>query len=246
MILNMFFKYNVSDAVQEWIYDNFVWAIRLRLLKPDTPLVFATKAFFKAPKGEGDVVVAALLDDIQRILQIRQKAFNVLPVNALPEGMAIDYNSLSAVAGTWQDDGDIATIQYDPNLLNNPIGLVSVLAHELMHDVLHGIADYPPGGEDADELNTDLHCITMGFGVLQITHAQNAGWAGYMRQNSRIHALAMFILVRELSQEEAMSALPSANKRQYRKAIKALEKQPEKIAFLQERLHQKRPNLTQH
>jgi hypothetical protein len=239
----MFFKYNISDAVQEWIYDNFVWAIRLRLLTPDTPLVFTTKEFFTAPKGEGDVVVSALLDDIQHILGMRHKAFNVLPVNALPAEMQIDYNALSAVAGSWQDDDNVATIRYDPNLLNNPIGLISVLTHELMHDVLHGIADYPPGGEEAEELNTDLHCITMGFGVLQITYAQNAGWAGYMRQNSRIHALAMFVLVRELSQEDTMSALPSANRRQFKKAIKALQKEPEKITFLQERLHQERPEL---
>lgn len=239
----MFFRYDISDAVQEWIYDNFVWAIRLRLLRPNTPLVFATKDFFTAPKGEGDVVVTALLNDIQHILGMPQKAFNVLPVNTLPTEMQINYNALSAVAGTWQDDEGIASIRYDPNLLNNPIGLVSVLTHELMHDVLHGIADYPPGGEEAEELNTDLHCITMGFGVLQVTYAQNAGWAGYMRQNSRIHALAMFVLVRELSPDETMSALPAANRRQFKKAIKSLQRQPEKIAFLKERLHQDRPKL---
>jgi len=240
----MFFKYSVSEDVQEWIFDNFAWAIRLRLLRPDTPLVLATKEFFSAPKGEGDVVVSALIRDIQRILKVREKPMNVLSINALPHEMQLDYNATSAVAGMWQANDDIATIHYDPNLLNNPIGMVSVLTHELMHDVLHSIADYPPGGAEAEELNTDLHCITMGFGVLQIAYAQGMGWAGYMRQNSRIHALAMFVLVLDIPANHASNALPDANKRQFKKALKELAKQPDKISNLKERLSNQRLDAT--
>jgi hypothetical protein len=236
----MFFKYSVSEAVQEWIFDNFAWAIRLQLLRADTPLVLATKEFFTAPKGEGDVVVSALIRDIQRILNMREKPMNVLSINALPDEMQVDYNATSKVAGMWDAVDNIATIHYDPNLLNNPIGMVSVLTHELMHDVLHNIADYPPGGEEAEELNTDLHCITMGFGVLQIAYAQGMGWAGYMRQNSRIHALAMFILVLDIPPAQASDALPDANKRQFKRALRELAKQPDKITHLKNRLRNQR------
>jgi hypothetical protein len=232
----MFFRYSVSDDIQNWIYENFVWAIEQGLLTPKTPLVFATKEFFAAPKGEGDVVVTALIRDIQHALAIPERAVKVVATNSLPAELGADYNAMSEIGGTWQDDDAGEIIQYNPNLLNNPISLISTLTHEVMHGILHGIEEYPPGGEEADELNTDLHCITMGFGILQITNAQQMGWAGYMRQSSRIHALAMFVLVRDLSIEVTISALPDASKRQFKKALRQIEKDHEGIAFLKEKL----------
>lgn len=232
----MFFNYAVSQDIQDWIYENFVWAIEKRLLTRQTPLVLATKDFFTAPKGEGDMVVAALIKDIQVALAIPQRAVKVVATNTLPAKLAADYNAMSEIGGTWQDDDEWEIIQYNPNLLSSPISLISTLTHEVMHGILHGIEEYPPGGEEADELNTDLHCITMGFGILQVTHAQQMGWAGYMRQSSRIHALAMFTLVRDLPIEDTISALPEANRRQFRKAVKQISKDAERLDFLQKQL----------
>jgi hypothetical protein len=237
----MFFRYSVSEDVQDWIYDNFLFAIRTRLLTPKTPLVLATKQFFKTPKGEDDVVVASLVKDIQRLLGRSEKDIKVSALNVLDDEFRHEYGQTSNVAGTWQDDGEQSVISYDPNLVKSPIALVSMLTHEVMHEVLHSIADYPPGGPEAEELNTDLHCITTGFGVLQITHAQTMGWAGYMRQNSRIHALAMFVLVRDLPQDQVLAVLPQANKRQFKKAMNVINQGPDRLAELRERLNQARP-----
>ncbi|MEL7469473.1 MAG: hypothetical protein AAFN27_13525 [Pseudomonadota bacterium] len=61
--------------------------------------------------------------------------------------------------------------------------LIGTLAHEA------------PGGTEFEELNTDLHVITMGLGVIEMLAAKAAGWMGYMRQPTRAHALATFVAV---------------------------------------------------
>lgn len=239
----MFFRYSVSEEIQEWIYENFQFAIRVRLLTKDTPLVLATKEFFKTPKGKDDVVVASLVKDIQNLLGRTDKDIKVRALNVLDDQFRHEYGAVQDVGGTWEDDTVESVISYNPNLMKNPVALVSMLTHEVMHEVLHSIQDYPPGGPEAEELNTDLHCITTGFGVLQITYAETMGWAGYMRQNSRIHALAMFTLVRDLSPDDVLMALPQSNKRQFKKALKAIERDQDRIQDLQERLYQNRPSL---
>ena len=47
----IFGRYPVSEDLQGWIEENFIWAAETGILRPDTPLLLSTPAFFSAPKG---------------------------------------------------------------------------------------------------------------------------------------------------------------------------------------------------
>ncbi|SFJ29013.1 hypothetical protein [Jannaschia pohangensis] len=190
-----FGRYAVSKEMQDWLLDGLIWCAGTGLLRPDTPLVTPTKDWFRAPSGAtSEVTARALLDDILRIVGMTGAAIEMLPIEVLPDELRHQYGQMGEIAGTWQGDGDgPSLIRYDPTLLRRPTVFLSTMAHEVMHERLHhGPGDWP-GGPEAEELMTDLAVIASGFGVLALSGAEDAGWQGYMRQDSRAHAVALVL-----------------------------------------------------
>lgn len=206
----MFFKrrYPVSDDLRGWIVENIQWAVAHGLLTPETPLVLPTRDFIRAPKGTDATTARAIAEDLKALLGLEGETIGIEPADALDPEYRTDYNALSSVAGTWAPETEGAVIQYDPAIMRQPLAFLSLMTHELMHHVLNRIEEYPPGGPEAEELATDLHMITMGFGVIAMSGAEQAGWQGYMTQPSRAHALAVFLAARGIPPEEALGFLP--------------------------------------
>ena len=208
----MFFRLRVDDESQEWVLDSFHWAIDQGLLNAQTRLILPTAANFPAPKDK-TLAGPALVKAIQSHLNISYVPIEVHPLDMLPAEYRIDYNAVSEIGGTWQTDGDTAVITYDPALTERPLAFLSVLIHEVMHQRLHMTDMSMPGGFEAEELSTDLHCITAGFGSIQMAGAEQSGWQGYLRQETRAFALALFL---DLT-GEALPNLPPRSNRMVRK-----------------------------
>ena len=223
----MFGRYPVSSTIREWILENFDWAIRHGLLTGSTQLVLPTPEFFRAKTGEPADVAQALLDDLKGLLGLEGERIDLVPLDVMSEEHRLDYNALSGVAGTWQDDADTATIRYDPVMIKRPLSLISTLAHELMHHVLHRIDEFPPGGPETEELATDLHVITMGMGVIQLSGAEQTGWQGYMSQPARAHAMALFLASRGIAPDAALAHLPPRSAKYLRRAVKEVDRSGE-------------------
>lgn len=202
-------RYNVSDDAIGWLTDSFDWAIRTGLLTSSTPLVLLKREFFSAPSSRHPDFVPSLVRDIKRLLDIEDAQIDVLPLDQLDGRFRHEYQALAQTGGTWQGEGNAALVRYNADLVARPVTLIATLTHELMHHVLRGLPDLPPGGEEAEELSTDLHCITMGFGTFQLAGAEDIGWSGYLRQPTRAHALAMFLRMRGIPEKDAFAALPS-------------------------------------
>lgn len=232
----MFWSYPVSADIQDWVAENFEWAIDRGLLTRDTPLVLPTETFFKAPKGKSEAVAAAIFEDLKRALHLEEAKIDLLPLDVVSADYRMDYNSLSGVGGTWQGQGDSAVIRYDPAMFNIPLAMMSTLTHELMHHVLHAQEDYPPGGAETEELATDLHMITMGLGVIALSGAEQAGWQGYLSQPSRAHALALFLMGRGMDPAEALRHLPARSGKYVRRALRHLKKDPDTVQRISARL----------
>lgn len=226
----MFFRYPVSAEIQDWIIDNFHWARAKGLFSEKTPLVQASKAFFTAPKGNGPETAKALVRDFQAILGISHIDIAVEPLGVLPPELRHSYQDLKQTAGTFQGDETGGMITYDPALFAKPAVLLSMLAHEVMHQRLHMIEELPPGGAEAEELATDLHVITCGMGILQMAGAEVAGWQGYLSQASRAHALAVFLLARNFDPAEAITALPPHSAKLLTKALRHIGKSTDALA----------------
>jgi hypothetical protein len=216
--------YPVSAETIDWIEANFDWAIRHGLLTNQTPLVTLSKQFFTAPSSTSPDFVPRIVQDIKTILGVPQARISVLPLDQLDAKYRHSYGELSSIGGTWQGDGDEALIRYDPDHITQPVMLISTMAHEVLHHVLHGIPELPPGDAETEELATDLHCITMGFGLFQMNAAELAGWSGYMRQSTRAHALALFIHMRGLPHDTALQQLSSRSARTAKAALQWVDK----------------------
>ena len=223
-------RYDVSDDTIDWLREGFDWAIAQGLLTAQTPLVTLSKTFFTAPSSKSPDFALHLVRDIQRILGISRAEIEVVPLDQIDARYRVDYQSLSAIAGTWQGDGNSALIRYDREMVARPVTFIATLSHEVMHHVLRGLPELPPGGEEAEELATDLHCITMGFGLFQLAGAEEIGWSGYMRQPTRAHALAMFLRMRGIPESEALPHLPKRCQAYLRTALAWIDRHDNKIA----------------
>lgn len=229
-------KRRLGADLRDWIADNFFWAIETSADWAKTPLILPTREFFTAPKGEGHEVASAVLEDLKRLMGLSGHQIALHPLPSLPDELSHEYGKLSQVAGTYAHDADLPEITYDPKLLRSPITFISVMAHELMHHCLAGCEDDLPGGAGAHELATDLHCIIAGFGVFQLQCAEEMGWSGYMTQDSRAHALALFLLLTETDPETACAHLSPRPAKALRLALREVQRNPAPLQPLQQAL----------
>lgn len=228
----MFFGPAVDDDTQAWVIDSVDWAIANRILHGGTRLIVPDRQTFPAAKGDHRAVAKSLVGSIQALLGIPDARIDVMPIDAIPAEYRIDYNALSAVGGSWQQADGTALITYDPANAGRPLAFLSTLVHEVMHQRLHQTALDMPGGPEAEELSTDLHCITAGFGAIQMAGAEEAGWQGYLRQETRAFALAVFNAVTATPEAEATSLLPPRSARMLRKSERLLRGWEDDIADL--------------
>ncbi|SMX29814.1 hypothetical protein TRP8649_03953 [Pelagimonas phthalicica] len=213
----MFFGPIVDEDTQDWVLENFEWAIATGLMTKDTRLVSPTAENFPVSKGEPAFVARGLVDAIAGHLGI-ESGIEVRALDVIPAEYRIDYNATGDTAGTWQSDGNGAVISFDPSLAQRPMSFLSTLVHEMMHQRLHMTEMDFPGGLQAEELATDLHAITSGFGEVQMMGAEQAGWQGYMRQETRAFALSVFLdLTGEIAEH-----VPSRSAKLLRKTKKLL------------------------
>lgn len=217
----MFFrkKASISDDLKDWIVDSFDWA-------DDTfgaewtasrQLITASRDFFTAGAGETPEVAQQIADDIARLLPVRQ--IPVAPLNRIDPEFAHTYQEGASVAGLYHHDWDNPLIQYDPGLMRQPVAFINTMTHELMHARLANYVALMPGGEQVHELSTDLHCITHGFGLFAIDGPAQAGWSGYMTQESRAYALAVFLARHEIAPEEATGRLNPRGAKAVKRAV---------------------------
>jgi len=235
-----FFKrqYSVPEETQEWIYESFLWAAEHGILKKDSELIFPDGRFFQAQRGNSIETARSVMTDIQRLLGMEEFTVHLEALNKLPPEFRHNYNSMGETAGTYIQNNDEAIIAYNEENLELPTVFISTLAHELMHHRLHLIKDYPPGGPELEELSTDLQCIIAGFGLLQIGAARQMGWAGYMRQETRVHALALFLYVLNISSETIKDWISRSEMKQLKVAFSIFESKQNHIEKIHALLRQ--------
>lgn len=200
-------RYEVSAEICDWIEDSFDWAQKTAIFTPQTPLILPTKEFFPAQKGEPDHVVKGLVENLKPMIGVADLDISVAPLDVLPDELRHQYGQTSEVAGTWQGDFEGGLIRYDPTLIRKPMALIAMLAHELMHQRMARTLRDWPGGDEVEELTTDLCVIAAGLGAIQIAGSDQAGWQGYLRQTSRAHALAVFLTRQGLAADPALNVI---------------------------------------
>lgn len=161
--------------VRDWILDTLAWLLGGMggALPLPRPLLLPTHAHFPVPTDLPPVQRAeALFGCLQRgagLAALRcaiapQASAEMAPgdlplvlVPVAPEPAAIFQRGFGA--------GCEHRIRYHPELLEDPMRLVAILAHGLAHALLIGVTGPPPGGEEAWDAATDLAAVLLGAGV---------------------------------------------------------------------------------
>lgn len=237
------------DAESEaWHVETWAWLLRnmggVDALR-QAPLVTPTTSFFPSTDALGHARVAEVLDAIKMLAGMQEWpcVLEAQPQRApvrLGDSLVLERRSGALPLGTFGPHGDEVLVTYDPDLVDDPVGLVATLVHELAHYLLSSFPTSPPGGEAMEEFATDLATAAMGFGVFGAATALRfeggeAGWTlgwsgqGYLHPRDWAFALAVFTALRGEGPEALRRWLRDTVFEEVVAALRYLRRKPELI-----------------
>lgn len=203
----------LDPEVEAWHLD--VWATLIERFGEgvsivDTPVALPTRAFFPPTEATGHARAEHIFDCVRTIMGMPSTDWPCTlvqqPRRTTGDRVAefVRIGGGEAPNGTFRVDADGAIlITYAPDLIDDPMGLVATLAHELAHYLLAAEADLVE--DETHELMTDLTVAYVGLGVFgantafsfeQHGDAFGQGWrsrsSGYLSPRSWAFALAVF------------------------------------------------------
>jgi hypothetical protein len=194
-----------------WFLQNFGGLAALRARKT----VNATREFFPPTEATGHARAEHIFECVKQHAGMASWPCSLLEQPKRPKALVGQYTALRPVArhlplGTFLARDGVATISYDPDLLDEPAVMVSTLAHELAHYLLYNAPTEPPGGEVMHEYATDLATVFLGFGLFGANRAFefsqhgdsiSQGWQmqsrGYLSERDWIFGLAVYVTLRD-------------------------------------------------
>ncbi|MEP1230254.1 MAG: hypothetical protein ABJG88_06225 [Litorimonas sp.] len=127
------------------------------------------------------------------------------------------------------------TITYDQDLENNPTNMIATFAHELSHALHNRSQENLEIEPELYELLTDLTAVYLGYGVFlansrfefsAYSDGSLQGWraqgAGYLPESDLIFATAIFMQIKDIAIEDALSHLKPRLQKMLKKAFKQL------------------------
>ena len=133
-------------ACWRWMIDVFSVARPLAT----TPLVRPTEEFFPATDATGHDCALHLFQHTAMLMSVEPDAFDLVAHNDFPEDMRRGEPRGEYAAGTFSfTSSDRMQISYHPSLLEKPLDLIGIFAHEVAHG-LFTTADRPPPGRLGD------------------------------------------------------------------------------------------------
>ena len=251
MLANLFGTRTFLDSdIEQWHLD--VWATLIErfnenLSLAETPVALPTRDFFAPTEATGHAKAEHVFACVRSIMGMQDWRCVLEPQPRRSSGQQVaqfvHISGGEAPNGTFRIEQDgTAVITYAPDLLDDPMGLVATLAHELAHYLLASETDLVE--DETHELMTDLTVAYAGLGVFgansafsfqQHGDAFSQGWSsrfsGYLSPRSWAFALAVFGELRgdDGGMEKYLKPEIEGLRRQ---AVKYLRKKPELLAGL--------------
>jgi hypothetical protein len=250
-MFGLFGKARFLDAdVEDWVLETWAWLMThlggMQRLSA-APLVVPTRDFFPPTDAEGHARAQYIFGLIQTLMGLTDWPCD-LEVYERPSGRqrvghyAVVQHGKSA-HGTFRIEDGRAVIAYAADLVDKPRDLIATLAHELSHYILATVHAPIPGGNDLNELATELTVAYAGFGVLaanaafrfeqhQDTFGQ--GWSasrsGYFSERTWAFAIALFCALKDL--DPPLDHLKDSPRDLTKAAARYLKRNPQLLAPL--------------
>ncbi len=247
----------IEAASADWIFAAYEWALqhfdsedffqRSRLVQP-------TNSFFP---GRVDSVHAKADNIFQHTLahaglshwpfQLQApEAFHNAPAPQLPLNGITRHSDTASLPALIPADATapVLYITYNPQQTLKPEDLASSYAHLIAQHLVGQSRQLPPGGADYLAEGTELLAVFMGFGVMLANSAytfrgscgscynSQANRQATLSEDEVIFALALYCRLKGIATTEACRHLKSHLKKSFKRALKQINQQPERLAPL--------------
>ncbi|HEY2346992.1 MAG TPA: hypothetical protein VGH80_14125 [Xanthomonadaceae bacterium] len=238
----------LDPVASEWIFAAFGWALLnfgTDFFRGATVLVKPSDRHFPDRIGDANQLVGSIFERVRVFagmqawpckLAVQQADPNIhvaptVLIKDAPQGPAGTFRMRST-----EDGSDThALITFNPSQVGDPEALVATFAHELAHYLAHSVEELPPGGEEFEELATDVLAVVMGFGLFiangafryrQYQSGNVQGWSvrrqGYLHREEATYALAIFCALKAIPEREAVQHLQDGLVPPFRKAYREI------------------------
>ena len=206
----------------------------------DTKLVLPTRDHFPDEFDSADNAAVKTFLAVKRFAGMEEWPCQLVrqepdsPVSVAPT--LIVQNSPRSPLGTFSaEEKEKITITYNPEIVCNPVQLVSTFAHELAHYLTGTCQEPPPGGWENWEFATDIAATFLGFGIFmsnssfsfrQYASGDSVGWSssrsGYLSETEHVYALALFMLLKDIPFSKPEPYLKTSLRKTLAKALKQI------------------------
>jgi hypothetical protein len=231
-------KCPVDADDKAWLEESMEWL--LEEFGADTfraiTVVLPTDEFFPDSYSAEEDDVWSLLERVCGYMQVDPKLIELKFFDAPHDELHRKVNwlewSSDAASGHYQKHRNKFVVSLAGSQLEDPMSLVSTIAHELGHVRLLGEARISPGFEDHEPL-TDLLTVFFGFGIFSANTSfsfrqSDTGWLtgrqGYLTEEMFGYALALFALMRGERNPAWSKYLDGSVKTYFKDAHRYLEK----------------------
>src|SRR5262249_1323338 len=148
----------LEPHIEDWHLECWAWLLRhlggVEALRA-RELVLPTGKYFPRIEAQGHARAEEVFLRVKRLMGIESWPCKLVARQREQRrvGEHVTLQKQRGVAGTFMHDAEEVIVTYDPDLLERPYALISTLAHECAHYILHDLREPAPGAAQEPKLN---------------------------------------------------------------------------------------------
>ncbi len=243
----------LDASSSQWLFDAFAWSLDnfdAKIFYNDTLLVLPTNQFFPGRVDSVHGMASLICDRVKGYAGISHWPTRI----ADQSSCSLLNPSQVKVKGVLRGPGGIADetvsdeqrllIPYNPQQIKNPEGMIATFAHTLAHYMGQMAKTPPPGGVEYWPHVTELLAVYLGFGLMFANSAFTfrggcgscynpaANRNAYLSEQEATYALAIFAVLKDISNSTVTGHLKSHLRGFYKKAVKEINQRTDDLTRL--------------
>jgi hypothetical protein len=255
VVFDLFGKQDlVDDEAGRWLLDTFGWCLRnfdADVFHHETRLVIPSNEHFPGRENSVEGMARLIFDHVKGYAGMQHWPWRLTnPETCLvqqPVRLEIQgpLRGSKAVSQRAPEGSASLSVVYDPALVGNPEALIAGYAHTLAHYLGQTAQEAPPGGAANWPQATEVLAVFMGFGLMFANSAfttpvRSCGSCGpssaqrrsYLTQYESTYALALFSVLKDISNKTVTAHLKKPLRPFYRKCVREVKGKQEALARL--------------
>lgn len=243
----------LDASSSQWLFDAFAWSLDnfdAKLFYKDTLLVLPTNQLFPGRVDSVHGMASLIFDRVKGYAGVShwptriadQSSCSLLnPPQVKVKGALRGPDGIADESGA---DEQRLLIPYNPQQINNPEGMIATFAHTLAHYMGQMAKTPPPGGVEYWPHVTELLAVYLGFGLMFANSAFTfrggcgscynpaANRDAYLSEQEATYALAIFAVLKDISNSTVTGHLKSHLRGFYKKAVKEINQRTDDLSRL--------------